>query len=111
MISDAGLRDIAQYARGIGVEKSLIIPRDGEGRSLPPTDLVARAHLQRLLVHAWTFRAENHFLPVELRQGDVNASEFERLQGDLSAELRSFYAARVDGVFSDFPGIAVAARR
>lgn len=110
MTSDAGLRDIARYAKGIGVEKSLIIPRDGEGRSLAPTDLVARSHLARLVVHAWTFRAENYFLPLELRQADPNAAGFQRQHGDLAAELRAFYAAGVDGVFSDFPAEAVAAR-
>ncbi len=98
MTSDAGLRDIAGYARGIGVEKSLIVPCDAEGRSLPPTDLAARAHAAGLLVHAWTFRAENYFLPLQLRRGDSPAAH-----GDLGAELAAFYAAGVDGVFCDFP--------
>ncbi len=62
------------------------------------------------LVHAWTFRAENYFLPVELRQGDAGAPDYMRQHGDLDAELRAFYAAGVDGVFSDFPGVAVSAR-
>lgn len=104
MLSDAGLAEIADYARGIGVEKSLIIPRDGEGRSLAPTDLIGRAHAANLLVHAWTFRAENYFLPQELRGGADPAAH-----GDLAAELRAFYGAGVDGVFSDFPAAAVAA--
>ncbi len=110
MISAAGLRDIAAYARGIGVEKSLIIPRDSEGRSLAPTDLIARAHAAGLIVHAWTLRAENYFLPLELRRGDAATSEYQHQNGDLAAELRAFYAAGVDGVFSDFPGAAVSAR-
>lgn len=105
MLSDEGLRAIADYAGGIGAEKALIIPRDASGRSLPPTDLVARAHAANLKVHAWTFRAENYFLPAELRgEGGPEA------HGDLDAELRAFYAADVDGVFSDFPGAAVRAR-
>lgn len=110
MINDAGLRDIARYAKGIGVEKSLVIPRDGIGRSMPAMDLVRRAHLALLQVHAWTFRAENAFLPVELRRGDASAADYMRQHGDLDAELRAFYAAGVDGVFSDFPAEAVAAR-
>jgi glycerophosphoryl diester phosphodiesterase len=105
MLSDDGLRAINEYAIGIGVEKSLIIPRGADNRSLPPTDLVTRAHAQNLQVHAWTFRAENYFLPAELRRGDSPAAH-----GDLDAELRAFYAAGVDGVFSDFPAAAVAAR-
>lgn len=110
MTSEAGLRDIARYARGIGVEKALLIPRDAEGRSLPPTQLATLAHQQNLLVHAWTFRAENYFLPAELRRGDPNAPDYQRQHGDLDAELRAFYAAGVDGVFCDFPAAAVSAR-
>ncbi|MBL8542171.1 MAG: glycerophosphodiester phosphodiesterase [Hyphomonadaceae bacterium] len=110
MMSDAGLREIAAYARGIGPEKSLIIPRDSAGRSLAPTDLVQRAHAANLVVHPWTFRAENYFLPAELRRGDASAPDYMRQHGDLDAELRAFYAAGVDGVFSDFPAMAVAAR-
>lgn len=110
MTSDAGLREIATYARGIGPEKSLIIPRDSAGRSLAPTDLVQRAHAANLVVHPWTFRAENYFLPAELRRGDASAPDYMRQHGDLDAELRAFYAAGVDGVFSDFPAMAAAAR-
>ncbi len=110
MLSDSGLRQIAEYARGLGAEKSLIIPRDAAGRSAAPTDLVARAHAANLVVHAWTFRAENFFLPSELRHGDATALDHMRQRGDLGAELRAFYALGVDGVFSDFPAAAVAAR-
>lgn len=106
MLSSEGLREIAEYARGIGPEKSLIIPRDGAGRSLPPTALVARAHAANLIVHPWTFRAENAFLPAELRRGDASASDYMRQHGDLDSELRAFYALGVDGVFSDFPALA-----
>lgn len=110
MLSDGGLRGIAEYARGLGAEKSLIVPRDAAGRSTAPTDLVARAHAANLLVHAWTFRAENFFLPAELRRGDAAAPDHMRQHGDLASELRAFYALGIDGVFSDFPQAAVAAR-
>jgi glycerophosphoryl diester phosphodiesterase len=110
MLSGEGLRAIAEYARCLGPEKSLIVPRDSEGRSTPPTDLVARAHDAGLLVHPWTFRAENYFLPTELRRGDPNAPDFMRQRGDLEAKLGLFHAASVDGLFCDFPGAAVAAR-
>lgn len=110
MLSDSGLRHVAEYARGLGAEKALIIPRDAAGRSAAPTDLVARAQSAGLAVHAWTFRAENFFLPAELRRGDAAAADHLRQHGDLDAELRAFYALGVDGVFSDFPAAAVAAR-
>lgn len=110
MLSDSGLRHVAEYARGLGAEKVLIIPRDAAGRSAAPTDLVGRARSAGLVVHAWTFRAENFFLPAELRRGDAAAADHLRQHGDLDAELRAFYALGVDGVFSDFPAAAVAAR-
>lgn len=110
MLTDAGLAAIREYAEGIGAEKALIIPRDRAARSLAPTDLVQRAHAARLQVHAWTFRAENYFLPAELHRGDASAPDYMRQHGDFAAELHAFYDAGVDGVFSDFPAAAVAAR-
>lgn len=105
LIRGDGLKRIAAYADGIGPDKALIVPRDQAGRSAPPTDLVSRAHAAGLKVHPWTFRAENHFLPLELRHGDSPAAH-----GDLDAELRQFFVLGVDGVFADFPAAAVAAR-
>ena len=110
MLRDEGLSAIAEYARGVGVEKSLVIPRDSEGRSQAPSDLVQRAHAANLLVHPWTLRAENYFLPAELRRGDAHAPDYMRQHGDVAAEVRAFYAAGVDGVFSDFPAAAAAER-
>ncbi len=105
MATPAGLKRIATYADAVGVEKAMIVPRDATGKSLPPTTLVADAKKARLGVHAWTFRAENAFLPVDLRSGADPVAK-----GDLAAELRQFYALGVDGVFSDYPAVAVQAR-
>jgi glycerophosphoryl diester phosphodiesterase len=106
MATPAGLKGIAAYADAIGVDKAMIVPRDATTeRSLSATSLVADARKARLKVHAWTFRAENTFLPAELRQGPDAAA-----RGNIAAELRQFYALGVDGVFSDFPADAVAAR-
>ncbi|MCC7268205.1 MAG: glycerophosphodiester phosphodiesterase [Caulobacteraceae bacterium] len=95
MTSPEGLAAIAGYADGIGVEKALL----ASGR------LVADAHRAGLVVHAWTYRAENAFLPPALRRGEAAGDH-----GDLAAELRAAFALGLDGVFSDFPGAAVAAR-
>jgi glycerophosphoryl diester phosphodiesterase len=110
LISTAGLNQIASYAYGIGVEKSLLIPRDPQERSLPPTDLVARAKAAGLAVHVWTFRNENLFLPAELRRGAANDPQLPAMQGDAAAEYRAFFALGIDGLFSDFPAEALAAR-
>jgi glycerophosphoryl diester phosphodiesterase len=105
MVTPAGLKAIAAYAQAIGPEKPLIVPRDADGRSLAPTTLVADAHAAGLIVHPWTFRSENYFLPAELRKGASPADH-----GDAAAEYRQFYALGVDGLFSEFPAEAVAAR-
>lgn len=101
MLSDEGLRAISSYAAGIGPAKDLIIRRTVFGGLDGSTGLVARAHAAGLKVHPWTFRAENYFLPLGLRNG-INP----RGAGDLAEEIRIFIAEGVDGLFSDFPGIA-----
>lgn len=106
MVTPMGLAAVARYADAIGVTKALIVPRDATGRSLAPTSVVADAHKAGLKVHSWTFRAENFFLPTELQVGSDPAAH-----GELTAELKQFYALGVDAVFCDFPGIAVAVRR
>lgn len=105
MMTPAGLKAIALYADGIGPAKARIIPRDAAGRSLAPTRLIADAHAAGLLVHPYTFRSENYFLPVELRNGDDPAAH-----GDAAAEYRMFFATGVDGLFSDFADAAFEAR-
>jgi glycerophosphoryl diester phosphodiesterase len=104
MLTPEGLQAIATYADGIGPAKALVIPRDAGGRSLAPSRLVADAHAAGLAVHPWTFRAENVFLPAELRTGAEPGTH-----GDLIEEMKAFIAAGVDGLFSDFPGLAVEA--
>ncbi len=61
MVTRRGLAQVATYADGVGVDKTLVIPRTAQGSLGSPTALVDDAHAEGLLVHAWTFRAENHF--------------------------------------------------
>jgi len=101
----ADLEEIAKYADAVGPPKHLIVPRDETGRSLPPTTFVRDAHRAGLLVHPYTFRSENQFLPLELRTSpDPNA------YGRAFAEYDQFFALGVDGVFSDHADTAVEAR-
>jgi len=106
LVKPAGLRWIARYADGIGVQKARIIPLDAAGRIQPPTTLVGDAHAEGLLVHAWTFRNENMFMAVDFRRGTDPA-----VYGDAFAEYRLFLAQRVDGLFSDNPDTAAEAVR
>jgi glycerophosphoryl diester phosphodiesterase len=98
MATPAGLRAIARYADGVGLNKRLVIPAAADGRLLPPTTVVGDAHAAGLFVHVWTFRSDAPFL----------AAEYHR---DPLAEYRQFLTLGVDGVFSDFPDHAVAAVR
>jgi glycerophosphoryl diester phosphodiesterase len=91
------LRQVAEYAGGIGPEKRLVIPRQRSGEMEEPTRLVEDAHRAGLLVHCWTFRNEDMFLPADCRGNPLG--EYER-----------FFRAGVDGVFSDHPDTAIAAR-
>ncbi len=98
MITPEGLARLAAYADWAAVETAMVIPRTAAGGAGTPTALIADAHAAGLKVVVWTFRAEDPFLPTDYR-------------GDLSGWVRRFYDLGVDAVFSDFPGMAVAARR
>jgi glycerophosphoryl diester phosphodiesterase len=99
LATPAGLRQIARYAKAIGVQKELVMVE--RGGQLVPTDLVRHAHEAGLAVHAWTFRAENQFLPAFLRRGGD-----PRERGDLAGEVRAFLGTGIDGLFSDHPDLA-----
>lgn len=100
LVTSGGLADIAGYADGIGVCKDVMIPRDASGRLAAPTPVIADAHDAGLLVHGWTFRRENRFLPTEFRSGaDLDAP------GDLPGEIAVFLEAGMDGFFTDNPDI------
>jgi glycerophosphoryl diester phosphodiesterase len=105
MATPAGLRDIARYADGVGPSKDYIVPRDAAGRSLAPTTFVRDAHRAGLLVHPYTFRNENTFLPLELRTTG-NPADY----GRAFVEYEQFFELGVDGLFSDNPDTAVEAR-
>jgi glycerophosphoryl diester phosphodiesterase len=110
LVTPAGLAEIATYADGIGPNKDLIVPRDAQNRLTSPTTLVRDAHRAGLVVHPWTFRRENTFLPEDFRQGNPASPFYLQATGDFPAELRLFYRLGVDGLFSDNPDVAVAVR-
>ena len=95
--SEAQLRALAGTVQALGVAKALVYPRDARGAVGEPTTLVQQAHALGLAVHAWTLRSEDAFLP-------------ENLRGQPQRELELFFATGIDGVFTDFPDAAVAAR-
>lgn len=105
MATAAGLRQISNYADAVGVDKHIIARAGADGalQAATASSVVATAHAAGLCVHAWTFRAENMFLPGALQRGLNPAAS-----GDLTAELQFYRSLGVDGFFVDQPGIAVA---
>ncbi|MDZ8090415.1 MAG: glycerophosphodiester phosphodiesterase [Nostoc sp. DedQUE05] len=97
LVTASGLAEIAKYAQAIGIHKNLLVPRDSNGKLRSPTSLVIDAHAAGLLVHAWTFRNEDCFLPLDF-------------QGNPQGEYELFFSLGVDGVFSDYPDTAACHR-
>jgi glycerophosphoryl diester phosphodiesterase len=98
MLQPINLKEISETATGIGPYKRYILPEDKNGNLLPPTTLIQDAHAVGLKVHPYTFRKE----PKYLNKAYGNDPEKEYLQ---------FFELGVDGVFSDFSDLAVAAKK
>ncbi len=103
--TDNELSAWAVDADGIGPDKTSIIDRTAEGDLGGSTGLVEAAHAAGLFVHPYTFRAENQFLPRDLRDGADPASH-----GRLAAEITAYLDAGIDGFFTDHADLGVAAR-
>jgi len=101
----ASLRLLSRVINGIGPDKNMVIPRLADGTLGTPTSLVADAHAAGLQVHPYTFRAENQFLPTELRVG-TNPSDY----GKAIDEQVTFLKTGIDGLFTDQSDIGVLAR-
>lgn len=105
LIKPAGLKEIASYAQGIGPTLDLVIPKDSTGALTSPTTLVADAHKAGLVLHPYTMRNENPFLPANFRKGtDADA------YGDVFGAYRTYFATGIDGVFTDNADTGVLAR-
>jgi glycerophosphoryl diester phosphodiesterase len=94
LATPAGLAGIARYADGIGPNKRLILPAGPDGRLLAPTSLIDDAHRVGLRVHPWTLRSDAPFLAPDYG-------------GDPAREVEQLLALGVDGLFTDFPDLAV----
>ncbi|THA27287.1 glycerophosphodiester phosphodiesterase [Streptomyces sp. RKND-216] len=98
LVTPEGLEWIAGFARGIGPVADLVIPKNADGSLGEPTTLVRDAHAQGLVLHPYTMRNENGFLPTEFRRGeDPNA------YGDAFGAFRAYFATGIDAIFTDNP--------
>ncbi|MGW2300315.1 glycerophosphodiester phosphodiesterase [Streptomyces sp. NPDC001809] len=102
LVTPEGLRWIASYAQGIGPSLDLVIPKDASGRLGDPTTLVRDAHRAGLILHPYTHRNENSFLPAEFRRGTDPTA-----YGDSFGALKRYLATGIDGIFSDNPDTAL----
>ncbi|MER5771526.1 glycerophosphodiester phosphodiesterase [Streptomyces sp. NPDC001985] len=104
LITPEGLRWIASFAQGIGPTLDLVIPRRADGTLGSATTLVRDAHRRDLIVHPYTLRNENSFLPADFRRDHgldpaVAANEY----GDVFGAYRRYFATGIDGIFTDHP--------
>jgi glycerophosphoryl diester phosphodiesterase len=105
-LTPSGLRELSTFTDGIGPDKDQIIPRLADGTLGTGSTLVPDAHSAGLVVHPYTFRAENRYLPVEDRvTADPTA------YGRAIDEQLAFLRAGIDGLFTDQPDVGVLSRQ
>lgn len=90
MLTPRGLARIARYAQGIGPSIDMLAQHRGD-RHVLRTDLMSEAHRLGLVVHPYTLR------PDDLPPHHTAHRVLDTL----------FLGLKVDGVFSDFPDVAV----
>ncbi|MER5381244.1 glycerophosphodiester phosphodiesterase [Streptomyces sp. NPDC002688] len=105
LVTPEGLKWIASFAQGIGPTLDLIIPKDAAGNLTQPTTLVADAHRAGLILHPYTMRNENPFLPASFRRGTAADA-----YGDAFGAFKVYFETGIDGVFSDNADTALLAR-
>ncbi|OEJ27784.1 glycerophosphodiester phosphodiesterase [Streptomyces agglomeratus] len=104
LVKPEGLKWIADFAQGIGPTLDLIIPKDATGKLGAPTTLVRDAHARGLILHPYTMRNENTFLPADFRRGTDPAA-----YGDAFGAFKRYFEQGIDGIFSDHPDTALLA--
>ena len=105
LTTSAGLKEIATYADGIGPNEQQVLPRNASGATTTPSRLVPLAHARGLLVHPFTVRDENQFLPTNYRRGtDPDA------KGNVHDFVEALLDTGIDGLFGDYTDSLVDAR-
>ncbi|GFH36942.1 glycerophosphodiester phosphodiesterase [Streptomyces pacificus] len=98
LVTPEGLKWIASFAQGIGPTLDLVVPKDASGKLGTPTTLVRDAHAEGLILHPYTMRNENSFLPADFRRGtDPHA------YGDAFGAFTVYFEQGIDGIFTDNP--------
>lgn len=99
LLSSQGWLALASYADGIGPWRSNLYQQIDQ--QTPVLNAILKnAHQLDLTVHPYTYRIESQYLT---KQADGSSVPLE-------TELQWLYQKGIDGVFSDFPDIAIQAR-
>lgn len=94
MFKKGAMIEIAKYADGIGPWKPMLVSDQSTKDNIILTEMVSSAKDQGLVIHPFSFRKELDRIP-------SYAKNFEDLLDIF------FYQVGVDGVFTDFPDLAV----
>ena len=100
LMTEAGMKEVATYAQGVGPYKLTLINVDSAGAFETPSDLVRNAHAAKLLVFPYTFRPENNFLPAPLKA--EGAASTRNPAGSIR-EIQEYLKTGIDGFFTDDP--------
>lgn len=94
MFKPGAMQIIAKYADGVGPWKPMVVSDNSTKDNIILTGMVAEAHKNGMKVHPYTFRNDEGRIP--------------HYADNFNAMLDIFYnTADVDGVFTDFPDMAV----
>ncbi|HEX8704313.1 MAG TPA: glycerophosphodiester phosphodiesterase [Myxococcaceae bacterium] len=102
LLTEAGIKEIATYADGVGPYKLNLINVDAAGNFESATGVIGYAHANNLIVHSWTFRPENNFLPTPLKA--PGAASVRNPAGSVT-EIQKYLEAGLDGFFTDDPAV------
>lgn len=92
LTTDEGLKDVARYATIFAPNFNLLAVPKADGSGYTVNDLAERAHKAGMQVHTWTHRVDA--LPKGFKSSD------EMLDV-------AFKQLKLDGIFSDFPDVAI----
>jgi len=102
LLTQASIQEIATYADGLGPYKLNLISVDSAGAFQAPSDVIRFAHEAGMIVHSWTFRPENNFLPAPLKSDGTATTRNEA--GSIT-EMQEYLKAGLDGFFTDDPAV------
>ncbi len=94
MFESGAMKKIAAYADGIGPWKSMLVSSESKSENIIQTSMFKNARDSGLQIHPYTFRKEENKIPSYAKNFDDLLNIF-------------LYQIGVDGVFTDFPDLAV----